>query len=203
MPVATAKTPTLLFVIGPPAVGKMTVGAEIARRTGLRLLHNHQTVDLVLPYFAFGSPPYSRLVGEFRRRILEEVAASDLPGIVFTFVQAFDHASDAASLEDFAKIFRDRGGSVFYLELEATLEERLRRNETPARLAAKPFKRDLAESREQLMDLDAKYQLNSRGEFDARPEYLRLDTTTTSPEEVATRAIERFGLKTNTAPSPD
>jgi hypothetical protein len=53
------------------------------------------------------------------------------------------------------------------------------------------------------MDLDARYQLNSRGEFDARPEYLRLDTTTMSPEEVATRAIERFGLKTNTAPSAD
>ncbi|MGH7696587.1 MAG: shikimate kinase [Gemmatimonadaceae bacterium] len=196
-----AKSPTLLFVIGPPAVGKMTVGAEIARRTGLRLLHNHQTVDLVLPYFEFGSPRFSRLVREFRTRILEEVAASDLPGLIFTFVQAFDHASDAAALESWAKIFLERGGSVFYLELEATREERLRRNETPERLAVKPFKRDLAKSREQLLDLDAKYQLNSRGEFDARPDYLRLDTTTMSPEEVATRAIERFGLKTNTAPS--
>jgi hypothetical protein len=56
---------------------------------------------------------------------------------------------------------------VFYLELEATREERLRRNETSERLAAKPFKRDLAKSRELLLDLDAKYQLNSRGEFDA------------------------------------
>lgn len=178
----------------------MTVGAEIARRTGLRLLHNHQTVDLVLPYFAFGSPPYSRLVGEFRRRILEEVAASDLPGIVFTFVQAFNLASDAASLETLAKIFHDRGGSVFYLELEATREERLRRNETPERLAAKPFKRDLAKSREQLLELDAKYQLNSRGEFDARADYLRIDTTNMSPQDVAAIAIERFGLM-NSAPS--
>lgn len=193
-----AKTPTLLFVVGPPAVGKMTVGAAIARRTGLRLLHNHQTVDLVLPYFAFGSPPYSRLVGEFRRRILEEVAASDLPGIVFTFVQAFDLASDAASLEALAKLFHDRGGSVFYLELEATREERLRRNETPQRLAAKPFKRDLAKSREQLLELDAKYQLNSHGEFDARPDYLRIDTTNMSPDQVAARAIERFGLRSDT-----
>lgn len=189
-----AKSPTLLFVIGPPAVGKMTIGAEIARRTGLRLFHNHQTIDLVLPYFAFGSPPYSRLVGEFRRRILEEVAASDLPGLIFTFVQAFDDPSDTATLDAFAQIFLDRGGSVFYLELEAVRDERLRRNETPARLTAKPSKRDVAKSREQLLAMDEKYKLNSTGEFDARPEYLRIDTTNLSPEDVAARAIERFGL---------
>lgn len=189
-----AKSPILLFVIGPPAVGKMTVGGAIARRTGLRLFHNHQTIDLVLPYFAFGSPPYSRLVGEFRRRILEEVAASDLPGIIFTFVQAFDEPSDAAMLDAFARIFHDRGGSVFYLELEATRDGRLRRNETPERLAANPFKRDVAKSREQLLAMDEKYRLNSKGEFDARPEYLRIDTTNLLPEDVAARAIERFGL---------
>lgn len=59
--------PMLVFIIGPAAVGKMTVGAELARRTGLRLFHNHQTIDLVLQFFPFGSPPYKRLVREFRR----------------------------------------------------------------------------------------------------------------------------------------
>jgi hypothetical protein len=48
---------TLVFIVGPGAVGKMTVGAALAARTGLKLFHNHQTIDLVLPYFAFGSPP--------------------------------------------------------------------------------------------------------------------------------------------------
>src|SRR3954466_8663187 len=85
--------PLLLFVVGPPAVGKMTVGAAIAQRTGLRLFHNHQTIDLVLRFFPFGTPPFQRLVVDLRRRILEEVAASDLPGIIFTFVRAFDQTS--------------------------------------------------------------------------------------------------------------
>jgi hypothetical protein len=164
----------------------MTVGGAIARRTGLRLFHNHQTIDLVLPYFAFGSLPFSRLVGEFRRRIL--------PGVIFTFVQAFDDPSDAAMIAALAKLFHDRGGSVFYLELEAARDERLRRNETPERLAEKPSKRDVAKSREQLIALDEKYRLNSRGEFDSRPDYLRVDTTALLPEDVAARAIERFGL---------
>ena len=137
----------LVVVVGPPAVGKMTVGMEIARRTGLRLFHNHHTIDLVLPYFPFGSPPFSRLVGEFRRRIFEEVAASDLPGIVFTYVWAFDDPTEEEAVERWAEIFRSRGGRVVFVELEATGEERLRRNETELRLREKPFKRDVARSR--------------------------------------------------------
>jgi hypothetical protein len=35
---------TLVIIFGPPAVGKMTVGLELERLTGFRLLHNHMTV---------------------------------------------------------------------------------------------------------------------------------------------------------------
>jgi ATP-dependent Lon protease len=48
--------PTLLFVLGPPAVGKMTVGNAIAEITGLKLFHNHLTIEPVLRLFEFGSP---------------------------------------------------------------------------------------------------------------------------------------------------
>ena len=49
---SSSGSPLALFIIGPPAVGKMTVGTVIAQRTGLRLFHNHQTIDLVLPFFS-------------------------------------------------------------------------------------------------------------------------------------------------------
>src|SRR4051812_1691344 len=186
----TDHRPTLVFIIGPPAVGKMTVGHELARRTGLKLFHNHQTIDLVLPFFPFGSPPFGRLVGQIRRRILEEVASSDLPGIIFTFVWAFDQPSDDAVVEEYSEIFRSRGGRVVYVELETTQEERLRRNETEFRLAAKPFKRDLATSRRQLLELDDKYQLNSRGRLVGRPDYLLIENSKLSAEDVAERIIE-------------
>jgi len=186
--------PTLVFIIGPPAVGKMTVGHELALRTGLRLFHNHQTIDLILPFFPFGSPPFGRLVSEFRRRILQEVASSDLPGVIFTFVWAFDLAADDAVVEEYSEIFRSRGGRVAYVELETSQEERLRRNETEFRLAAKPFKRDLVASRRQLIELDDKYQLNSRGRLAGRDDYLHIDNTRLSAAEVAERIISFFGL---------
>src|SRR5919205_3229694 len=143
-----------VVIFGPPAVGKMSVGHELARLTGFRLFHNHMTIELALNFFGFGEPQFHRLVDEFRRRIFEEVAASDLPGLIFTYVWAFDLASDDATVEEYSEIFRARGGRVVYVELETTQEERLRRNETEFRLAAKPFKRDLAASRQQLLELD-------------------------------------------------
>src|SRR5207237_608154 len=127
----------------PPAVGKMAVGHEISKRTGLKLFHNHHAIDLALRFFPFGTPPFHRLVRDFRRRIFEEVAVSDLRGLIFTYVWAFDHASDDAAVEEFAAIFQSCGGRVYYVELECELAERLRRNETEFRLAEKPSKRDL------------------------------------------------------------
>jgi len=190
----TAPAPTLVFIFGPGAVGKMTVGTELASRTGLRLFHNHHTIDLVLRFFPFGSAPFGRLVGEFRRRIMDEVAASDLPGLIFTYVRAFDHEVDEREVASYTSIFRARGGAVFSVELQASQEVRLRRNETELRLREKPTKRDLVESRRQLVWLDSEHQLDSQGKFDGRDDYLRIDNTNLAAAEVAEMVIERFGL---------
>lgn len=189
-----ARPSTLVFIIGPPAVGKMTVGLELARRTGLKLFHNHHTIELALEFFPFGSPPFSRLVREFRRRIFEEVAASDLPGLVFTYVWAFDHPPEEAAVAELAAIFSARGARVLYVELQATQEERLRRNETELRLSQKPSKRDVAFSRGLLLRHDAEYQLDSAGRFAGRADWLRIDNTALSPAEAAERIIAHFSL---------
>ena len=90
---ADAAPPLLLFIVGPPAVGKMSVGQAIAERTGLRLFHNHIAVELALRYFDYGTPALRRIDSAIRRLVIEEVAASDLPGLVLTFVC---HAGGAA-----------------------------------------------------------------------------------------------------------
>ena len=43
----------------------MSVGYELAKLTGLKLFHNHMTIDLVLNFFEFGDQPFFRLVDEF------------------------------------------------------------------------------------------------------------------------------------------
>ncbi len=200
--IVAAAGPMLVFIVGPPAVGKMTVGHELAQQTGLRLFHNHHTIDLVLRFFAFGTPPFRRLVGEFRRRIFEEVAASDLPGLIFTYVWAFDDARDAATVEEYVGIFRQRNGRVMFVELEASQAERLRRNATEFRLAEKPSKRDLDASRCRLLEDDQRYQLNTNGVYDDRADYLRIDTTDLTAADVADRIVMHFDLPRVSASSP-
>jgi hypothetical protein len=105
------------------------------------------------------------------------------------FAPDHQHAVDAC-----AEPFRRHDGRVLFLELQATQEERLRRNEGASRLAEKPSKRDLARSRANLLDLDERYQLDSAGCFDDRPDYLRLDNTHLAPADLATTVIAHFGL---------
>ena len=63
----------LVWIIGNAAVGKMTVGQELMKRTGLRLFHNHMTIELVLDVFG----RHDRItVDRLREVIFEEVAKS-------------------------------------------------------------------------------------------------------------------------------
>ena len=83
---------TLLFVWGPPAVGKMAVGRAIAESSDFRLFHNHATIEPLLDVFDYGTPAFLRLNGEMRHRILEEAAAADV-NLVQTYAWALDGAS--------------------------------------------------------------------------------------------------------------
>ncbi len=104
---------TLVIIFGPPAVGKMTVGLALERLTGFRLFHNHMTVDPVIRLFPFESPAYRRLVQEFRRRIFEEFASSEEPGLIFTFVWAMGDDRDRAFVDSAVETFRMWSGDLF------------------------------------------------------------------------------------------
>ena len=183
-----------IVIFGPPAVGKMSVGHELAQLTGLKLFHNHMTIDLALNFFDFGHTQFHRLVAEFRRRVFEEVAASDLPGLIFTFVWALDLESDRAFIERSCDIFREKGAEVYFVELEAELSERLRRNESEFRLSQKAPKRDIERSRESLLKDGEKYRLNSDGDFFYEENYLKIENTNLPAPEAALRIAEAFGL---------
>lgn len=182
-----------VIIIGPPAVGKMTVGYELQQLTGLRLFHNHMTIDLVMNFFEWGTPQF-KLVSEFRRRIFEEVAGSDLHGLIFTYVWAFDHPSDRAFIDECGDIFRRRGARIHYVELVAPLAVRLERNRTEFRLQHKPPKRDLERSEQMLRQNEERYRLNSNGDFPYPESYLRIDNTDLPAAAAARMIAERFGL---------
>jgi len=184
----------LVILFGPPAVGKMAVGMELERITGMRLFHNHMSIDLALRFFEFGEPAFQRLVAEFRTRIFEEVAASNLPGLIFTFVWSLDDPRDRAFIDRTCGIFEARGAGVRFVELAASLDERLRRNETELRLAEKRSKRDLEQSRANLLALEGEHRLNTDGDFFYPERWLRIDNTHLPPDAVARQIADALGL---------
>ncbi len=184
----------LVIIFGPPAVGKMTVGYELAKLTGLKVFHNHMTIEIALNFFDFGQPEFHRLVNEFRRRIFEEVANSNLPGLIFTYVWALDHPSDKNFIDQCCDIFREKGGTIYFVELEADQEERLKRNASPLRLKQKPSKRDIEASRKNLIESDKNYKLNSNGDFFYPQNYVKINNTRLTASETAKKISQAFGL---------
>jgi hypothetical protein len=185
----------LLLVIGPPAVGKMTVGRAVCERAGFRLFHNHHTIEPLLEIFGFGTPPFVALNGEFRRRVIEEAAAAGTR-LVFTFVWNVDEPADADEVRRLVAPYVDARLRVSCVELYADLATRLVRNTGASRIAAKRSKRDLAWSDAHVRELEAAHVMNTDP---ARPTpadavlaglpHLRLDNSGLAPEEAAERIV--------------
>jgi hypothetical protein len=51
----------VIFLHGPAAVGKRTIGTLLSTLVGLPLFHNHLVVDAVKALFEFGSEPFIAL----------------------------------------------------------------------------------------------------------------------------------------------
>jgi hypothetical protein len=184
----------LVIIFGPPAVGKMTVGRELARATGLRLFHNHMALEPVLEIFPWGSPPFTRLVRLIRDEVFREVAQSRLPGLIHTCMWDLASQPDRQWIDQVRDLFLSKGARVHFVELYAPLEERLRRNRTEARLREKPSKRDLEASERRLLAREHDRTLNTVAPFFHPESHLRIDNTRLSPAQVATMIIERFHL---------
>ena len=183
-----------VLIFGPQAVGKMTVGHELEKLTELKLFHNHMTIDLVNPFFDYGTKEGKRLVGLFRQEIFASVAKSDQYGLIFTYVWAFDMKEDWEYVDKVCEIFESKGGTVYFVELEANLDERLERNKSPHRLQHKPTKRDLEWSEQELVKSMDQYRLNSlEGEIE-RENYIRINNSNLSATEVAQHIKEHFDL---------
>ena len=185
----------LILVTGPPAVGKMTVGRAICAASDFRLFHNHHTIEPLLEIFGFGTPPFRVLDREFRRRIIEEAAASDTR-LVFTLVWDLENPDSAEGVRWLLAPYVDAGLRVSVVELFADLDTRLARNHTEQRLAAKPSKRDRDWSDANVRELE-RHRMNT-DPSDPQPgdevigdfPHLRLDNTDLTPEETAVRVLD-------------
>ncbi len=80
----------LLVMYGPPAAGKLTVGKLLSQQTGMKLFHNHVSIDVAKQFFEWGTPGFEAIVYNLRKTIFEEAAKANLD-LIFTVVYSYPH----------------------------------------------------------------------------------------------------------------
>ena len=188
----------LIFIVGPPAVGKMTVGQALQKITDFKLFFNHMSLELVNQFFDFGTPPFKKLDKMIRFGIFEEVAKSNITGLIFTLVWAFELKEDEEYVDQIIDIFKkeNKNLEVHIVELTADLKERLRRNKTENRLLHKASKRNVEYSENEMLANIKNHRMNSlEGEFPHK-NIFKIDNTHLTPKEVAINCL------LYTSPSP-
>lgn len=176
-----------IVIFGPSAVGKYTVARELAARNGYALFHNHQVIELVRPYFGWDDPAFAPLVDTLRHSMLAALRDSAWPGVILTYVWALDDPADTEALLGYLDCLGCTTEEALFVELTADVDERLRRNALPERIAAKPSKANLVESESFIRKVEVQHQLNSCGDF-PWPRHAVFDTTRHAPADIA-RAI--------------
>ncbi len=178
----------LVLIVGPPAVGKMTVGQALASATAFPLLHNHLSIELALKFFDFGAPGFDNLNNTLKDSIVQAVANSDHAGLIMTAVWAFDLEADTAAVARLVKNWHEATeGKVVVVELCADEAVKKARNTAPERLAAKPSKADVQASEARRLHNETHHQLNSGGQLPLPLPHILIDNSGLSPEVVAKR----------------
>lgn len=172
----------MLFLHGPPAVGKLTVARALEAKLGWPVFHNHLVVDAVGALFPFGSPNFVRLREDFWIHAFD-AAAMEERNFIFTF------APERTVRPNFPTRVREavgaRGGSVRFVGLTASPEMLAARVESEGRAA-----------HGKLRSKALLQELTEAGAFDVPPlpAELALDLGVLAPETAAARIIEALHL---------
>ena len=183
----------LMVVTGPQAVGKMTVAEKIKEKTNYSLMTNHDSIEVAKKIFHNNTKAWKELSGLIREETFKTAVKNNI-NLIFTFVTAFGIQEDIDYLNRLKNMFEQSGGKFYFVELEADLETRLERNLTPHRMEEKPSKRDTEWTVKDIYKTMEKYRLNSNEGEITFENYIKINNTNLSPEDVADMIIEKFKL---------
>jgi len=190
-----------IFVFGPQAVGKMTVGQELSKLMGYRLLHNHLTIDIARALYDVKD---ARFIKQLTRlnffTFYEFIKQPSANGLVYTDVWALNSNHDIKTKVQMFEMFHKNKWNVYVVELTAPLNERLQRNKTENRLKHKPTKRDYKSSDEALLMAEEKFIFNSIGWDDFKlPRYIKhhliIDNENLLPDAVAQKIVSELKIE--------
>lgn len=175
----------LVFIYGPPAVGKYTTGKELAKITKFKFFHNHLTVSAVDSILEDDNEKRLELLKEVRWLILTKAAKE---GINTIFTIAYSGKVDDKAVKELVNNIEKYSGKVCFVQLYAPKEKLLKRIGNNSRkklgLLNKPT------TKKRLLEL-----LGSRDHYaSVKYDHLLIDTTESSAKQSAARIAQLFKL---------
>ncbi len=174
----------LIFMYGPPGVGKLTVAQELANLTGYKLFHNHLTVDLVYAVFDFKTKPFVELREKIWMMVFQKAKEERVKGLIFTF--APEESVPGHFIPDVIKLIEDDQDTVNFVELTCNPEELGKRIVNPLRSKyAKGMSSD---------NIEKYYQRDYLIPTSVHERKFTIDNTKLSPGETAIRIAKQYSL---------
>lgn len=174
----------LIFIYGPPAVGKLTVAKALESLTGIPLADNHSLLNPVAKVFGWDHPERERLGRSFRLEFFQAAARAN-KSMITTFGGGGETFDDF--IKDVCKVVKAEGGEVVFVRLLAPKEvlfERVR-HDSRERHAKMRTIEELEEKISRTPDICAKALVG---------EHLEMDTSEHLPDHMAKMIKEYYQL---------
>lgn len=181
--------PTLVYLVGPPASGKQTIGQALSAMTGAALIDNHLINDSI--FKAYGADGYTPLPGWIWglvhqvRDATMTAASRAVPTLSHIFTNYLSNdPSEERYVAQMREVATRRSAQFVPVWLTCPEDELLRRVVLPGRTM-----------RQKMQDPDGlRRQLHSEGILPPPPDALVLDTFTMDPDEAASRIRDHAAL---------
>ena len=169
----------LIVIIGPQAVGKMTVAEKLKERIGYSLMINHDSIEIAIKIFSNNNKAKWKLKSKIREDVFN-ISLENNISLIFTFIVDFNTNVDIDYLTELKNKYEKTGGQFYLIELEADIKTRL--------------ERDIEWSDQELIESMNKYRMNSKKDEIKFDNYIKINNTNLTPQDVADIIINKFNL---------
>jgi shikimate kinase len=172
----------LVYIYGPPAVGKLSVARQLAKMTGFKLFHSHLTADYVSTLFPVRDEMSNQLKWEIAYKMFEAAAKHNVDLI---FTMAHEKVQDKF-VKNIINMIERYNGKILFVKLSCKEEKLYRRVTNKSR---KPFGK--------VKTVKGIKEILKRGnKFEAIPfqKSLIIDNTNLSPKKCAEKIKKYYKL---------